>query len=66
MISTLFCSRLRPDATDYAHVARETLERARGMPGFVSFKAFQHEHVQDSFSLHARSVTWNTWNSGQF
>ena len=37
----LFRSRLRPDAGDaYGAMARRTLELARAMPGFISFKQF--------------------------
>ena len=42
MIVTIFRSRLRPDAGDYAAVAAQMLELAGAMPGFVSFKSFQH------------------------
>lgn len=42
MILTIFRSRLHPDASDYPAVAREMLELAREMRGFVSFKTFSH------------------------
>jgi len=41
MMVVLFRSRLRPDAGEqYAEVAARTLELAKTMPGFVSFKTF--------------------------
>jgi heme-degrading monooxygenase HmoA len=43
MIITIFRSRLRLDANEYATVAREMLELAQLMPGFVSFKTFRHD-----------------------
>lgn len=42
MILTIFRSRLRPGAIEYSNVAREVLELAQAMPGFVSFKTFAH------------------------
>jgi heme-degrading monooxygenase HmoA len=42
MILTIFRSRLRSGAHEYSNVAKEMLDLAQAMPGFVSFKTFSH------------------------
>lgn len=58
MILTVFRSRLRPDTNDYSSVAREMLELAREMPGFVSFKTFAHADGE-----RCSVVEFADWNS---
>jgi heme-degrading monooxygenase HmoA len=62
MIVTIFRSRLRPDASEYSTVAREMLELAQAMPGFVSFKTFAHaDGERCSIVLFADWGSHNAW-----
>ena len=56
MVIVLFYSRLSPGAgDDYAAMAEEMLERAKGMAGFVDFKTFRAADAERLSVIHWES-----------